>query len=501
MNRIRLAVALFAMLAAAVNLFALGSREERPLRYALSGNPDTLDPHRTAGTLTFQVLKSVYDTLVEPDENGKIVPALAERWDLSEDGRIWTFRLRGGVTFHDGTPLSSRDVKATFLRLLDKNTASPNSTEFSAITEIEIPDDRTVAFVLHSPSAPFLASLASGWSAILPASLIAAGHDFGSRPVGTGPFVFSEWVRDNKIVLKKNAAYWMSGKPRLPGVEFRIIVERSVQVQGLLAGQLDICDLYDDVDVPILEKSPDTLVEKKLTSLVMVMAMNTSRPALSDIRVRQAINHAVDKQKVLDIAYGGGVPSGTFMDNDDPYYRDFTDFYPYNPERARSLLSNSGAAGDRVLEMVLPQNFEPHVRAGQLYQEMLSRVGLSVKIRLVDWSTWISDVYRGGNYDLTVIGHTGKLDPDNRLTGYGTERTYVRWINLETAKLIAEARTLPDFAARKEKYDRILEIMAREVPFVFTGTSYRYIGMRKNVEGFVMQAKLDTPDFRSARFR
>lgn len=501
MNRIRLAVALFAMLAAAVNLFALGSREERPLRYALSGNPDTLDPHRTAGTLTFQVLKSVYDTLVEPDENGKIVPALAERWDVSEDGRIWTFRLRGGVTFHDGTPLSSRDVKATFLRLLDKNTASPNSTEFSAITEIEIPDDRTVAFVLHSPSAPFLASLASGWSAILPASLIAAGHDFGSRPVGTGPFVFSEWVRDNKIVLKKNAAYWMSGKPRLPGVEFRIIVERSVQVQGLLAGQLDICDLYDDVDVPILEKSPDTLVEKKLTSLVMVMAMNTSRPALSDIRVRQAINHAVDKQKVLDIAYGGGVPSGTFMDNGDPYYRDFTDFYPYNPERARSLLSNSGAAGDRVLEMVLPQNFEPHVRAGQLYQEMLSRVGLSVKIRLVDWSTWISDVYRGGNYDLTVIGHTGKLDPDNRLTGYGTERTYVRWINLETAKLIAEARTLPDFAARKEKYDRILEIMAREVPFVFTGTSYRYIGMRKNVEGFVMQAKLDTPDFRSARFR
>lgn len=501
MNRILRAIALFAMLTAEVNLFALGSREERPLRYALSGNPDTLDPHRTAGTLTFQVLKSVYDTLVEPDENGKIVPALAERWDVSQDGRIWTFRLRGGVTFHDGTALTSRDVKATFLRLLDKNTASPNSTEFSAIAEIEIPDDRTVAFVLHSPSAPFLASLASGWSAILPASLIAAEHDFGSRPVGTGPFVFSEWVRDNKIVLKKNAAYWMSGKPRLPGVEFRIIVERSVQVQGLLAGQIDICDLYDDVDVPILEKNPDTLVEKKLTSLVMVMAMNTSRPALSDIRVRQAINHAVDKQKVLDIAYGGGVPSGTFMDNGDPYYRDFTDFYPYNPERARSLLSNSGAAGDRVLEMVLPQNFEPHVRAGQLYQEMLSRVGLSVKIRLVDWSTWISDVYRGGNYDLTVIGHTGKLDPDNRLTGYGTERTYVRWINLETAKLIAEARTLPDFAARKAKYDRILEIMAREVPFVFTGTSYRYIGMRKNLEGFVMQAKLDTPDFRSARFR
>ena len=229
------------------------------------------------------------------------------------------------------------------------------------------------------------------------------------------------------------------------------------------------------------------------------MAMNASRPMLNDPRVRQAINHAVDKQKVLDIAYGGGVPVGTFMDHGDPYYRDFTKLYPYNPQRARQLLAH--VEPGRTLEMVLPQNFEPHVRAGQLYQEMLAKVGLTVKIRLVDWSTWLADVHRGGNYDLTVIGHTGKLDPDNRLAGYGTERSYVRWVNLEAAKLIAEARTIVDPALRKTKYDRILEIMAKEAPFVYTGTSYRYIGMRKNVEGFVMQPKLDALDFRSARLK
>jgi peptide/nickel transport system substrate-binding protein len=128
---------------------------------------------------------------------------------------------------------------------------------------------------------------------------------------------------------------------------------------------------------------------------------------------------------------------------------------------------------------------------------MLAKAGISVKIRLVDWSTWLGDVYQKANYDLTVIGHTGKLDPDARLGGYGTEKTYVRWINPETARLLEEARTLSGFAARKKLYDRILEIMAREVPFVYTGTTYRYTGMRKGVEGFVMLPKIDTPDFRA----
>jgi peptide/nickel transport system substrate-binding protein len=478
-------------------LFARGAREERPLRYGLSGNPDTLDPHKTAGTLTFQVIKSVYDTLLEPDQEGKLKPALAESWSFSADGRNLTFRLRNNAVFHDGTPFTSRDVKATFLRILDKKTGSPHIAEFGAIAEILTPDPYTVVFRLAAPSAPLLSSLASGWSAILPAALIEAGHDFGSKPVGTGPFILESWVRDNKILLRRNSAYWMPGVPRIAGVDFHIILERSIQIQGLISGQIDLCDLNDDIDVPFLEKNPETKVQKSLTSLVMVLAMNTARPAFSDIRVRRAINHAIDKQKVLDIAYGGGVPVGTFMDYSDPYYKDFTRLYPYDPEKARGLLEEAGITKDMVFELALPQNYDPHVRAGQLYQEMLGKAGLNVRIKLVDWSTWISDVYRNANYDLTVIGHTGKLDPDGRLAGYGTERMYVRWVNPEAAGLIGEARVLPDFTARKAKYDRVLEIMAREVPFVFVGTSYRYVGMRRNVDGFIMQAKLDTFDFRN----
>ncbi len=481
--------------------FSRGAREEKPVRMALSGNPDTLDPQKTAGTLTFQVTKSIYDTLIEPDPKGNLVPALAEGWDFQEGGKRILFRLRRGVTFHDGTAFTSKDVAATLKRMQDKNTGSPHGAEFSLIERIETPDPNTVVLHLSSPLAPLLATLASGWSAILPAHLIEAGHDFGSRPVGTGPFKFKSWVRDNQILLEKNTSYWMRGKPKVPGVEFRIITERSIQVQGLLSGQLDVIDMYDAIDLPILEKNPAVKVEKVLTSLVMVMAMNTSRPPLSDLRVRQAINHAIRKEEVLEVAYGGGIPVGTFMDASDPYYVDFTSLYPYDPEKARALLQEAGVASDRTLEMILPQNYEPHVRAGQIYQEMLQKVGLTVKIRLVDWSTWISDVYRKANYDLTVIGHTGKLDPDSRLANYGTDKTYVRWVHPEAASLITKAKSIMNPAERKALYSRVLEIMAREVPFVFVGTSYRYVGTRKDIEGFRIQPKLDAYDFRDVEVR
>jgi peptide/nickel transport system substrate-binding protein len=175
--------------------------EAKNLNFALRGNPDTLDPHKTSGTLTFQTIKSVYDTLAEPDMSGKLVPALAERWQVSEDALTWTFYLRKGVVFHNGDQLTAQDVKATFGRIMDKATASPKAKEFRAITGIEAADDFTVIFKLKEPSSPLLATLASGWGAILPKSLIDAGHDFGNKPIGTGPFKLKEWVRDSRIFL------------------------------------------------------------------------------------------------------------------------------------------------------------------------------------------------------------------------------------------------------------------------------------------------------------
>lgn len=466
------------------------------LNFALGGNPDTLDPHKTAGTLTFQTLKSVYDTLVEPDPSGKIVPALAERWEVSGDALTWTFYLRKDVVFHNGDKLTSKDVKATFDRIMDKATASPKAKEFGAIAAIETPDDFTVVLKLKEPASPLLATLASGWGAILPKSLIDSGHDFGSQPVGTGPFELKKWVRDSQIVLAKNKNYWMKGHPKLDEIIMYIIPERAVAVQGLISGQIDVAYLIDIDDLPLLEASPDVKIEKSMTSLILVMSINCSNPVLQDLRVRQAINLAIDKQKVLDVAYNSGKPIGTFMDYGNAYYKDFTALYPYDPEKARKLLAEAGVGQDKVFELTLPQNYEMHVKAGEMYQDMLTKVGMNVKIKLVDWSTWISDVYRAAKYDLTVIGHTGKLDPDGTLAGYGTKDRYVRWINPRAAELIDEARKVSGFENRKKLYDEVLGIMAEEVPFMYLGTSYRYTAVRKNVSDFRMTPTLDTFDFR-----
>lgn len=483
------------LIAPAFAAFAGGGSEEgtQTVEVAIAGEPDTLDPHATSGTLTFQVLRNVYDTLVVPNQDGRIEPALATAWETTEDELRWTFTLRDGVTFHDGSELTAVDVKATFDRILAEDSGSPWKTEFSSITRIETPDPLTVIFVLDQPYAPLLSSLASGWGAILPSELIAAGHDFATDPVGTGPFEVTRWVRDNRIVLERNADYWMEGAPRVDRVDFNIVTEPSVQVQGLIGGDLHIIDTVLPGDIDTIRAAADAELYRQLTALVLVMAMNTDREPLDEPAVRQAINHAVDKQAVLDVAYTGGEVVGTFMDSQSPYYVDFTDLYPHDPDTARDLLAEAGYDEGTTLDLVVPQNYEFHVRAAEMYNAMLSQVGIDTEIRLVDWSTWISDVYRGTRYDLTVIGHTGKLDPDGRLTG---EFEYTNWQDPRAEELIEQARRESDFSARRERYAEALEIMAREVPFVYLGSPYLYVGLRSEVEGFEMDPTLDTYDFR-----
>lgn len=497
-RRLVLIVSTALLLVSAVSVSAGGRSEAPPntLRMALSGDPSTLDPHATSGTLTFQVLRSVYDTLAEPDETGEIVPALAERWDVSEDATLWTFYLREDVVFHNGDPLTARDVVATFERLRDAEAAFPNADEFGPLQSVEALDEYTVQFSMFEPFAPLLAALASGWGAILPADLIEAGHDFDSNPVGTGPFVFQQWIRDGSIRMTRNDSYWIEGQPVLEQLVFQIITEPSVQLQGLLAGDFDVIDIVPPDNRQAILDNPDTVIDESLSSLIMVMAMNTSRAPLDTLDVRRAINHAVNRQQILDVAYGGGEVGGTFMDTGDFYHVDYSHLYPYDPDRARELLAGSGADFSRPLTLTLPQNFEPHVVAGQLYQEMLSQVGLDVNIQLVDWSTWISDVFGRADYDLTVIGHTGKLDPDGRLADMASEEFYVRWTNPEATSLIREARQTGDIEERQELYARVLEIIAEEVPKVYTGTNYRQIGLRTRVRNFHMDTQLDTYDFR-----
>ncbi|MFW5694088.1 MAG: ABC transporter substrate-binding protein [Alkalispirochaeta sp.] len=487
------------------SLWASGAGESadaappQELVFGLSGSPDTLDPHATTGTLTFQTMRSVYDTLVEPDRHGEIVPALARAWESREDGRVWEFELRRGVMFHHGVELTGDDVVASLNRLRDEEFGSPSSHEYSMIESVEAPAADRVVITLSEPHAPFLATLASGWSAILPKDLIDSGHAFGSEPVGTGPFRFVRWVRDNELVLDRNDQYWQDGRPLLERVEFVTITEQSVMAQALQAGQIDVADLVVEPELSTLRDAANVQIYEGTSALVMVLAINTQREPLDELPVRRGINAAIDKQAIMDNAYAGGVEVATFMDVDNPYYRDFTDLYEYDREYAAEIAEQTEFEDELVISV--PQNYEPHIRAGELYHEMLRQAGFPVRLQLVEWSTWISDIYGDSQFDLTVIGHTGKLDPHGRLARYGTEETYVQWEDEAAATAIEEARRETDSEERAELYETALRRMAEELPFVFVGTPYRYVGLDHRIEGFHMDSQLDTFDLREVRFR
>lgn len=464
------------------------------LHFGMSGSPDTLDPQATTGTLTFQVTRSLYDTLVEPDREGRIVPALARAFEISESGLEWTFHLRHDVRFHHGRVLTAEDVQSTLRRAMDPLRASPNALEYWAIEAIETPTDDTVVIRLREPYAPLLAALASGWSAILPHDLIAKGHDFATEPVGTGPFRFVRWVTGTEIELARFDHYWVQGKPLLDGVRFFSLVEPAAHVEDLKIGRLHVMDIVVEPELTQLAEWPDTKIYESVSAMVVVLAFNTRRRPLNELGVRRAINAAIDKQRVLDEAYGGGRVVGTFMDVLNPFYVDFSGLYVHDPDYARRVAAVTDWPDELVISV--PREFGPHRTAARLYLEMLRAVGIPVRLQLLDWSTWLTEVYRDANFDLAVIGHTGKLDPHGRLNQFGTAGTYVGWVHAEAAGLIERAARVHDTATREALYRRALEFMAIELPFVYLGSPYRRIGLFGGVEGFFMDAQLDTADLR-----
>ena len=478
----------------------LGVAWAQDLVMATGAQPDTLDPQVTSATSAFQTSKSIYDTLVEVAPDGLLEPLLARDWSVSEDGTVWTFELVD-ATFHDGTAFDATDVVASLNRIRDAD-VSPKADEFTAIEEIVAVDDDTVRLVLTRPAPALLASLASGWGAILPSEKLASGHDFGTQPVGTGPFTLDEWVRDSHLRLVANPDYF-GGAPAVDTVTLRFVADSAVQLQGLLAGEFHVIGGVATADLPTVEANDDVVLVQEPSGTVLVSSINTRRPYLDDARVRRALNLAVDERLVLDVAYGGGTPTGTFMEPGNPWLPDDVQPFGYDPERARELLAEAGVPDDWTLDLALPQPYEVHVQAGQIVQDMLSEVGVRTEIRVVEWGVWLGEVYGGPrDFDLTVIGHTGKLDPTGRLGGYGDpDATYTGWNDAEAVRLLDQAASESDLDTRAALYADVLRRMHEAPPFIYFGAANRSYAHRAEVDGFWITPLLDTYDFRTATLR
>jgi len=450
---------------------------------AISANPDGLDPHKTVAAVTFEVAKSLYDTLVESDPQGNIVPGLAEKWEASSDGLRWTFYLRKGVKFHNGREMTSKDVKASFERILNPETKAPRAKDYAVIQSIETPDDYTVIFQLKEPQAAFLSNLAYGWAAIVPVE----EKDLRNHPVGTGPFRFVEWVPDSHVKLERFPDYFIKDQPYLDAVIFKIMPDPASKLTALKVGEVDVVDQVPPQEVEKLKGNPEIKLIQAPANGIYIMALNNAREPFNKKEVRQAISYAVDKKGVIEAAqWGQGAPIGSHMPPVTPFYVDLTDKYPYNPEKARQLLAQAGYPEGFEVTLIMPQPYDFHIRNCEVIADYLKKIGIKPKLETYEWGMWLDRVYMGRDYQATCIGHTGRLDPDPFLNRYvsDSKENYMNYNNPRYDEIIRQAAVISDFQKRKELYAEAQRILAEDAVALYLMAPLWTVGVRKGVEGW-----------------
>jgi peptide/nickel transport system substrate-binding protein len=457
------------------------SAANQELNWALAVDPDGLDPHMTTAASTFQISNNIYDTLVKVTPEGEYVPGLAEDWELSEDGQTITFYLEEDVLFHDGSDFNADDVVYSFERL--QSDSSARSADYAGLTEYSAVDDYTVEFVTDELDVNLLGKFAYPWAAIVPEG---ADDELTNNPIGTGPYVLENWVPQQNLTLTKNEDYW--GEPaHIQTVNFRSMPDTTSQITSMLAGELDVIGITGDL-VDQFEGQDGFEIMEEPANALQLMAFNTEHEALADERVRQAITLAVDKDALIDtVWYGYGQKIGSHYPPILRGYVDHSDSLSYDPDAALELLEEAGYPNGEGLEldMYLPSAYPAYVSAGQVIADYLTDIGITVNIQNVEWAVWLSDIYTARNYDLTVTGHTGRLDPYSLLARYHTDspENYMNYSNERVDELLENVQVEQDEAAREEIYQEIQDILAEEVPGFYIQSPIGLRVKKDNLEG------------------
>lgn len=411
--------------------------------------PPGLDPTTaTSAAIPRVVYGNVLEGLVKIDRNGKIVAALAKGHKISRDGKEYTFILKKGVKFHDGKPFGAEDVRFTFERLMDsQKTGTAHPEYYKDIDAVQVVDSHTIKINLKDVNSMFLFNLARPDSIIVNKQAV---DRLKTAPIGTGPFKLMEWVRGDHITLVKFGECHRKGIPYLEKVTFKFIGDPSAQIASLKAGDIDVI-AYDvsPENALLLEKDPKFKVLNGYTTTEVILSTNNSRKPFNDVCVRRAMAHAIDRRALIKGAMSGyGTPIGSHMDPGNPYYIDLTSAYPYNPAKAKALLAEAGYPNGFEAVIKLPERFAYAKRSGEIIADMLSQVGIKLKIELVEWGQWIDRVFKNADFDLTVIGHAEPFD----INIYANTKYYFRYDNPKFQEILKKAERESDPTVRKELY-------------------------------------------------
>lgn len=404
MRQIYLAVAL-----AVAALLAPPAQAAKPdLVLGMQLEPPHLDPTAGAAAAIDEVVyANVFEGLTRIDRDGAVRPALAESWTVSEDGLTYRFTLRSGVTFHDGTSLEASDVVFSLERAKAEDSVNAQKALFEPIESVTAPDAATVVVTLKRATGHFLFNL--GWGdAVVVAPESAEGNK--AEPVGTGPFKFRRWVQGDRVELARNPDYW-GDAVKLERATFKFIPDAAAAVAAMLAGDIDaFANFPAPESLGQFEADPRFEVVVGSTEGETILAMNNGKAPFSDLRVRRAIAHALDRKAIVDGAmFGYGAPIGSHFAPHHPAYVDLTGRYPHDPEKAKALLAEAGFAEGFEATIKLPPPTYAR-RGGEIVAAQLAKVGIALEIVPVEWAQWLEQVFRGRDYDLTIVSHTEPLD-------------------------------------------------------------------------------------------
>jgi peptide/nickel transport system substrate-binding protein len=452
------------------------------LTVAINAEPPVLDP--TAST-SQEIARIMYDNvlqgLVKFNPKGELVPSLAESWKVSPGGLTYTFTLRRNVKFHNGTAFTAADVAWKFDRARNPQSGHTHPEYFRDITKVETPNATTVVFRLRQPNSEFLMNLARPDSIIGPRG---RGEEQRTQPVGTGPFRFATWERGVGVRLERFGQYYVRGRPYLERVTFRFLPDQNAQFAALRAGDLDVLG-YGVIPENALAVQQDAnlkLISGTSTTEITV-GMNNSRPPFDDLRVRRAMQYAVNKDELVrGVMMGFGTKIGSHRSPGESCYVDLSTFYQPDAARARALLSEAGYGPNNPLTftftLAAPYPYER--RIGEAISAQLARVGVNARLEVVEWATWLSRVFRGADYQMTIIGHS---EP-NDIEIYANPNYYFRYNSTRFQQTLAEYQRLNDANRSCNLMKDLQRMLAEDAVNVWVMNAPYIAAMRRNVMGW-----------------
>jgi peptide/nickel transport system substrate-binding protein len=490
---------------------------QQPTRLVVEipAEPVGLDPQQTSGSTDRIVYPVLFDRLFSQDATGKLVPQLTTKSSISSDGLVWTFDIRQGQQFHDGTPLNAAAIRASFMRLLDPKTSSPQRSSFAdLVDDVRVVSEYQVAFKTKGPT-PFLpAQLSQNTMSIVNARAAEAAGlaPFNRSPVGSGPFKLKEWVRGSRVVVERNPIHWVSTLRRgnVDEIEFRVIPDASSRAIGLETGELDFVTTLEPADAKRLMGNSNLTIYNVPRSRQVTLYPDFRKKPFNDLRVRQAVAYAINKQILVDtFLYGFGQVSNSPMQPGVPYGKAYTAI-PQDVQRARALLREAGYAQGLSTTLMVPTGRLGGIQqTAQAVSEMLRNVGITVKLELMEHATWQNLTRKGPNESPLEISFwtwgnvIGDIDYSMRETFHSKNfaprccnRNFYK--NAEVDRLIDMATTEMDSQKRGDLYARAQDLVWRDQAWIWLYDINHSSGAKKGITG-VLITPTEWWDFREVK--